>query len=402
MFAIRAPHAFDGNAFRRGGATVLVEAEQVAGVESYGFTVPEGCPVTELAGTLLPGLIDAHVHLVTDSGPNALDRVAGYSPEQLDEVVTAALQAQLAAGVTTVRDLGDRDYCVVARRDRQRAAAARVEPAVVASGPPVTSVGGHCDFMGGEVAGTASIERAVRERVERGVDIVKVMVSGGVHTQGSDAMRTQFDTVDLAQIVALTHAAGLPVTAHAHSTSGLEQAIEVGVDGIEHCTCMTERGLGQVTEQTLDALARSHASVCPTLGADPDLMAVPPGPFRALLDRMGLTYDQFLRQRLDHVSRMRRAGVRLVSGLDAGIQPTKRHGLLALAVCDLVDAGFSVAEAVVTATSDGARACGLGERKGRLVSGYDADLLVVDGDLENDPLALRRPLAVFLSGAQVL
>ena len=288
MFAIRAPHAFDGNAFRRGGATVLVEAEQVAGVESYGFTVPEGCPVTELAGTLLPGLIDAHVHLVTDSGPNALDRVAGYSPEQLDEVVTAALQAQLAAGVTTVRDLGDRDYCVVARRDRQRAAAARVEPAVVASGPPVTSVGGHCDFMGGEVAGTASIERAVRERVERGVDIVKVMVSGGVHTQGSDAMRTQFDTVDLAQIVALTHAAGLPVTAHAHSTPGLEQAIEVGVDGIEHCTCMTERGLGQVTEQTLDALARSQASVCPTLGADPDLMAVPPGPFRALLDRMGL------------------------------------------------------------------------------------------------------------------
>ena len=104
--------------------------------------------------------------------------------------------SQLSAGVTTVRDLGDRRFCVVQRRDTQPATRAS-EPTIVASGPPLTSTAGHCHFLGGEVSGTAEIIRAVAERVERGVDVVKVMASGGVNTPGSDVMRTQFTTTEL-------------------------------------------------------------------------------------------------------------------------------------------------------------------------------------------------------------
>jgi imidazolonepropionase-like amidohydrolase len=356
--------------------------------------------VTSYDGTLLPGLIEAHTHLVTDSGVSALDRVGGYSDQEIDEVITRALRDQLAAGVTAVRDLGDRHFCVVQRRDEQPATGAG-EPTIVASGPPLTSTAGHCHFMGGEVSGPAEIIQAVAERVERGVDVVKVMASGGVNTPGSDALRTQFATAELRMIVDRAHAAGLPVTAHAHGTPAVEQAIAVGVDGIEHCSCVTDRGFGQVSDETLAALAHSQIAVCPTIGTDPHLMSNPPPAIKAVAERMGITVQQMLQIRQDFVGRLHHAGVRLVSGVDSGIGPAKRHGTLPHAVCELVTVGLSVAEALATATSTAATACGLRTSKGRLAPGIHADLLVVDGNLATDVTALLRPQTVLLQGVPV-
>jgi imidazolonepropionase-like amidohydrolase len=400
VHAIRAAHAYDGEAFRSGGATILVEDGVIIGVEPYGFPVPDHCPVTSHDGTMLPGLIEAHTHLVADSGVSALDRVAGYSDQRIDEVITRALREQLSAGVTTVRDLGDRRFCVVQRRDGQPATRPS-EPTIVASGPPLTSIGGHCHFLGGEVSGTAQIVRAVADRVERAVDIVKVMASGGVNTPGSDVMRTQFSTTELQLIVDRAHGTGLPVTAHAHGTPAVEQAIAVGVDGIEHCSCVTDRGVGQVSDQTLAALARSQIAVCPTIGVDPGLMNAPPPAIQAMMDRIGVTAQQWLQDRRDFVGRLHHAGVRLVSGVDSGVGPAKRHGTLPYAVCELVTAGLSIAEALATATSAAAAACGVGASKGRLAPGQHADLLLVDGELNTDVTALLRPHAVLLHGVPV-
>jgi imidazolonepropionase-like amidohydrolase len=110
MRAIRARRAYDGESFLSAGATVLVEDGLIIGVEPCGFQVPGDCLVTGHEGTLLPGLIDAHAHLVADSGDSALDRVAGYSAGEIEEVISRALRDQLLAGVTTVRDLGDRRF----------------------------------------------------------------------------------------------------------------------------------------------------------------------------------------------------------------------------------------------------------------------------------------------------
>src|SRR6516165_11728736 len=122
---------------------------------------------------------------------------------------------------------------------------------------------------------------------------------------------------------------------------------------------------------------------------------------KAMMDRMGMTAEQMLQARWDFVGRLHRAGVRLVSGTDSGIGPAKRHGVLPHAVCELVAAGLSVAEALATATSGAAEACGVSARKGRLAPGYDADLLVVDGDLETDVTALHSPRSVLLRGLPV-
>jgi imidazolonepropionase-like amidohydrolase len=204
VFAIRANHAFDGEGFRAGGATVLVEDGRIVGVESATSCTVD-CELLDYGNaTVLPGLIDTHVHLVGDSGVLALERVTGNSPEQIEAVVTEALRRQLAAGVTTVRDLGDWHFNVVSRRDAQRQVDDGL-PWIVASGPPITAPGGHCGFLGGEVNGGNEIVAAVRERAERQVDVVKVMASGGIMTGGTDVFVPQFSIEEPRLLVDQAH-----------------------------------------------------------------------------------------------------------------------------------------------------------------------------------------------------
>jgi imidazolonepropionase-like amidohydrolase len=406
MHAIRAEFAFDGERFVEGGATVLVDGTAIVGVESASYVVPDGCPVTDHgAATVLPGLIDVHVHLVADSGPMALDRVAGFSADELDAVVTEALTRHLAAGVTTVRDLGDRRFNVVDRRDRQRTHDDGL-PWIVASGPPITSPGGHCHYLGGEVATPEDIVAAVRERVARGVDIVKVMASGGMNTPGTDVSAPQFSDDDLRLLVEQAHRAGLPVTAHSHAAAGIDQAVVVGVDGIEHGSYLVAGGPAglaglvnvHATDQQLEALAASSIPVCPTLGGlTPEFYRKAPPHVQQMIADAGVTPEEIVATRMALLDRMHHAGVRFVSGTDAGIVPPKAHGLFANAVVELAQV-LTVPEVLATATSDAARVCGLAASKGRLRAGYDADVLVVDGNLAVDVTALRHVRQVVVRG----
>ncbi|MCG5468996.1 amidohydrolase family protein [Micromonospora sp. LAH09] len=390
--AIRVARMFDGERLVNGGVLVLIDGGRIVDVQRGRTEAPEGWPVREEPhGTVLPGLVDAHVHLCADAGPDALGRLAECPETDLDAVVEASLRTHLTAGVTTVRDLGDRRDAVLRWRSRE----VRDDlPTVVASGAPVTTVGGHCWSMGGEVSGVDGIREAVRLKATAGADLVKVMASGGVFTPGTDTTRPQFTDQELTAALTRAHDLGLPVTVHAHALNAVEQALRVGVDGIEHCTCVTATG-AHVPDEVADRLATSGIAVCATLGTDPAV--VTPPEVVAMAARAGLS-EAALR---DGAATLHRAGVRLVAGSDAGLGPAKPHGILPETLVEYVACGIPATAALAAATSVSAEVCGLGRRKGRVRVGFEADLLVVDGDPTSDITALRRPLAVYRAGDAV-
>ena len=396
MHAIRAAHAFDGTQFLPGGATVLLDGDRIVGVETGGADLPDHVEVREYAGTVLPGLIDCHTHLVADATFGGLERAGAMSDQAIDTVIADSLRSHAVAGVTTVRDLGDRDYRTLAFRERSGL------PRVVASGPPLTTKGGHCHFLGGVVDGDP--RQAVREHSERGVDVIKVMASGGFATPGTDHLGAQFTVAELTALVGEAHGAGLPVVAHAHSLLGIKNALAAGVDGIEHFTGLTPEGV-QIDDDLLDEVARQDVYVDLTMGNDRSFHARMPAPSPQLARLMAsmcvTTFDALYVSRIGVLSRLRDHGVAVVSGVDSGMAPPKRHGNAWRTVGELVEGGYPVAEALAAATSVAAEACALAGEAGRLAEGYAADVLVVDGDLAQDLSHLGAPREVLVRGTAV-
>jgi imidazolonepropionase-like amidohydrolase len=396
MHALRAPVVFDGERFLGDGATVLVDGDSIVGVEPFGYDVPAGCPVRAFTGTLLPGLFDAHTHLVATGEIGSLEAAPSLADDELDAVIIRSLQEHAAAGVTTVRDLGDTRYRTVEVRDRPDLGV----PRILAAGPPITVTDGHCHFLGGVAAGTDEVRRVVTEHRARDVDVVKVMASGGMVTFGSDVFGVQFSPAELAAVVDVAHELDLPVLAHAHSLAGIRHALDAGVDGIEHVTGLTENGI-EVPDDVLEGVAAADVVLDLTLGYDRAGLAAMPGPpphIAAQLEKAGLDFESAYAARLDVARRIRQHGIRLVAGDDSGVGPLKRHGGLPAAVVDLALAGYPPAEALATATAVAADVCGLAGTTGRLAPRLAADLLVVDGDLRSDLGALLRPVAVLVRG----
>ncbi|TDW19129.1 amidohydrolase family protein [Kribbella kalugense] len=381
--AVRAERIFDGERFLDEDSVVLIEDTRITGITRE---VPTDWPVHELPGaTILPGLIDAHVHLSADAGPGALDRLADTPADAVAATIEQSLRIHLAAGVTTVRDLGDPHDAVL----RWRKTAAPDLPTVVASGTPLTSKGGHCWSLGGEVTGPEEIRAAVRRRAEQGADVIKIMASGGVFTPGTDTMSPQFTADELAAATAEAHALGLPITAHAHALSAVQQALAVGVDGIEHCTCLTPQGV-VIDDALSTGLADAGIAVCGTLGSDRSIV-VPPA-ILEMVAKAGIS-EAALQQA---VRRLSDGGVRIIAGSDGGIGPAKPHGLLPATLAEYVEAGIPAIAALIAGTSAAADA--LRVQKGRIRPGADADLLVVQGDPTDDIATLATPTAVYLAG----
>ena len=163
----------------------------------------------------------------------------------------------LAGGITTVRDLGDRNYITLALRD-ELAGDPTAGPELLVAGPPITTTGGHCWFFGGEVDDPAKVRAAVAERADRGVDAIKVMATGGGLTPGSRRTESQFDRAALDAMVDEAHRRGLPVAAHAHAPAGIADAVDAGVDSVEHCAFLTADGVARTRPARHDGRARHH------------------------------------------------------------------------------------------------------------------------------------------------
>lgn len=359
-------------------------------ITAIGMTaeISTGAAVRDMSGiTAIPGLIDAHVHMVLD--PDVRDPLAQTNGDAQTRFAAMAQRAgeMARAGITTARDLGGGEWLELELRDRI-ARGEIVGPRLLCSGQPVTSPGGHCHFWGGEAANLADAAAVIARQHEHGVDLIKVMATGGTMTKGSTPRTAQFDQQTLTAIVADARQRGYPVAAHCHGTIGIRYAAMAGVNTIEHCSWVGEAGWGAEYDPELAAeIVRRGVWVSPTVNV-------------GWKRHQGSGSDHEKRL-LGNFAAMRAAGVPLAASTDAGI-PNVRHADLAQALPVFAHfAGLSNVDVLKTATSGCAQAIGLGGVTGRLAAGFAADVLFVEGDALTDLACLVAPVDVLARGRAV-
>ncbi|MBB5157483.1 amidohydrolase family protein [Saccharopolyspora phatthalungensis] len=339
------------------------------------------------SGTILPGLVDGHVHLVLDAGADQQDIIRRFRERDdellLEDMHTRAAAAQ-RAGITTLRDVGDSRGLVARLRDAD--ATTRRLPRLLTAGAPLTIPGGDASFFGGAVD-RGDLRSAVTERAEAGVDFISLMASGG-HLSPDDApapYESQFSHEEIETIVAAAHDVGLPVTAHAHGTQAIVDSVSAGVDVIEHATFTTGPHEVNYDEKCVREMAERGIAVCITASLN----------WRRIVAQMGA--DRAHALFYGKLSWLYEAGVPQVPGSRAGTANSQSNDLVS-ALEAYEWAGVPREIVLDYATAGAARALGLAATTGTLAPDLAADILVVEGDPREDLGALRRVQAVMQDG----
>ena len=386
---LRAPRLLDGTGTPAvPDAALLLSGGRVAyaGPAAGLPTGAAGAPALDFPGaTLLPGLVDAHVHLVANGDP---DLAAGLAKTEAERTVAAVANArrQLEAGVTLVRDLGAPGAEAVLVGQAVEAGTLP-GPRVVASGPAVTMTGGHIPYLGRVTDGVEAMRAAVRANLAMGARCIKVVATGGVLTPGVDPREPAYTQPELDALVDEAHRFGLRVAAHAIGEGGVAAALRAGADSVEHGMFLDDAAI--------ELFLRTGARLSATFSAPHGILGGPSVP-GWIKDRARPAAEAQARSFRAAVA----AGVAAVAGTDAGT-PDNPHGGVAREVAFMAEAGLDVLLAVKAATAEGADLLGVPDR-GVLRAGARADVLVAGGDVAADLTALQRPLAVFQDGRQVV
>jgi imidazolonepropionase-like amidohydrolase len=355
-----------------------------------GFQTAPGAQIIDLKGAhVLPGLIDSHVHLTSELGPDS--RMKSVTQSDADFALEGAGYAMitLLAGFTTVQDVGGRgEDAIFALRDA--IAAGRVAgPRIRASGMTVSPTGGHGDPANGWSAvvaasqsrdsicdGADDCRRATRVQIRKGADLIKITATGGVLSNTATGTEQQFANDELIAIVDAARSMGRSVTAHAHGKAGIEAALKAGVASIEHGTYLDS--------ETIALFKKYDAVLVPTVLAGATVAS--------LADSSDwMSPAQRAKSRavgplmLDMLRRARMGGVRIAYGTDTGVS---RHGDNARELLLMVEAGFSPALALRSATVEAARHLQLADEIGTIEVGKVADIIAVDADPLSDISAM--------------
>jgi len=404
--AIRAGRLIDGTgAAPVRNAVILVEDGRITAVGA-GVRVPAGVEVLDLSDrTVLPGFIDAHVHL---TGPVLGE--PGWDQALVRETAAdAALRGvgharrTLAAGFTTVRNVGAGGFADVALRDA--IAAGRVPgPRMLVAAHSLGITGGHCDFTNGYVPhllgdepgpergvadGPAAIRAAIRYQVKHGADVIKICATGGVLSEGDSVGVQQYMEDELAAVVAAAHMTERRVAAHAHGTAGIKAAVRAGVHSIEH---------GSILDDEAIALMKAHGTyLVPTLMAGEAVEALArSGALRGERADKALAVAPLMRV---SIRKAAAAGVKIALGTDAGVMA---HGTNGHEFTLMVQwGGLTPMQAIVAGTSAAADLIGWSHQVGTVAPGYLADLVAVRGDPLADVTVLERVDWVMKGGVVV-
>jgi imidazolonepropionase-like amidohydrolase len=369
-----------------------VDGDRIAAVVPT--AAPEsGDTVVDLDGCwLLPGLVDCHVHLTQPTDAPDPAAASRRSDAEVALFTAAAARRTLAAGVTTARDVGGWNYVEMAVRDAINAGDIP-GPRLSLAGRLLSITTATVGYYPGmyEVAdGADAVRRAVRRQLAAGADVIKVMATGAMlSSETEDARAIQFTLDELRAAVEVAHDNFRPVAAHAHARQGIVNAVEAGVDSIEHCTF--------ADDEALEHIARAGTFVVPTICAG-ELLLREPGIVEAMPDHLRQRMLEFNDVHLATIRRAHELGVRIAMGTDAGT-PGNHHGLNAHeCVLMATRCGLSPAESVRTATINAATLLRRQAEIGSLEVGKYADVIACANDPWDDIEELTRLVFVMKGG----
>jgi imidazolonepropionase-like amidohydrolase len=396
--ALVADRVIDGRADRpRHRTVVVVDGDRIVSIGNRD-AIPDGARIVELPeSTLMPGMINAHEHplMYSDDYQNAhLQASSAYKAL----MGLAALQAQLRAGWTTIRVMGDSDV-FYANQDIRKVVddGVFIGPRITGAGHyiSITGGGGDINYLSPEQSaiadgliadGPEEIRKAIRNEVKFGSDWIKLLVTGAFHSVGDDPRNVAFSPEELEAAVAEAARLGVPVAAHAHAKEGIRQAVLAGVRSIEHGT--------YIDDETIDLMVRHGTFLVPTIYvgdyyADGDLLLA-----QDKQDDYAVNYRSIF---LAAIGRAHKRGVRIAVGVDLGgysADPT----VFAREFAVLVEAGMTPAQAIQAGTRVGAELLGWDDRLGTLEAGKVADIIAVTGNPLEDISTLERVSFVMIGG----
>lgn len=378
----------NGNSFT---GYVIVEGGKILEVGRGEFRSSDTSLVTHdlESRTILPGLIDCHVHLRNDGVADP--RAQSVADTDAVAVLRSARNARrtLDAGITTIRDCGSRGGIDFSLRVAAQQGLCET-PRLVLSGVMICMTGGHGWTLGVEADGRDGLRRAARAQIKAGADNVKLIASGGILTPGTEIGAPQFTIEEMTAAVEEAHAAGKTACAHAHGTTAIKNAIRAGVDSIEHGYLIDDEGIEMMLERGTYLVATSSAV----------RNVVKHGVAAGIRPEVVRKAEAAIERHVDGFKRAYKAGVKMAMGTDTGV-PLTDHGNNLDELAYLVEMGVPPMEAISIATLRSAQLLRMADRIGSLEAGKRADFVVVDGDPLADISILQdksRILAVAIDG----
>ena len=395
-WAIKSGRLLDGTGQQvvSSGIVVVKEDRIVAAGSESEVTLSENIPVVDVGDrTMMPGLIDAHVHMLSTGGVSSGEESrAMNNHEALLQGAQNALMA-IRSGLTAVRDCGDRDFLSLTLRDSV-AKSVMPGPRMVCSGPVITSTAGQLWWDGIECDNTDDLRRAVRTLVKNGVDFIKLMGSGGNATPGSNPEASQYNAEGFHAVAEDAHRMGKKVAAHVHGVESIRLAVDAGIDTLEHCPFRTG-GTIKYDEGIVEDLVQKGLIVS---------LAMPATWYRLRAEDMRDVRSHpghLWEDRYETIRRLHTAGVKLVVSSDQGSTGTRINELALLMAFLVEKVGIPATDVLHGVTGLAAEALGMGDQIGTLQTGKLADIVIVDGDPMEDMGAMQRIHGVIKGGLLV-